>query len=263
MSRSIRSIFSLVAAATVFLLVTDAGLRAQTSMRERWDQVTLGNEYVGVDVIAWARTRNNLGLERRVDEVLLTQLRLLKVTIELQRIAATAVRNGSFAGSTSFRRGNITVRTDAVTNSGNVTYSNSAQVFGNNPTVTVLIYGVPITVGANIGHTGVMNMSLLNWSSNGAMLSGFMESYAFGWASAALGWPGAQVGVQADIRIGRQRFDGVLSAFTNYLGTAYLAYEMTPIRLFLKVFLDLSFLHGELTLVDVALGARTLAPFLP
>lgn len=264
MIRSLRSVLSVVAAATVLLLGSGTDARAQVGVRERWDTTTLGNSNVGVDAIAWARTRNNLGAERRVDEMLLTQLRLLNVNIELQRIAATAIRNGSsFAASTSFRRGGVTVQTTSHTASSTVSYTNTATVFGNNPYVTVYIYFVPITVGANVGHTGTMNMSLLNMSNYGAMLSGLMETYAFGWASASVGWPGAQVGVQADIRFGRQRFDGVLGAFTGYLSTQYLTYSATALRLWLSVFLELGFLNGSLTLADFAFGARVLAPFLP
>jgi hypothetical protein len=260
---TLRSVLSVVAAATVSFLATSHALRAQTGERSRWDQVTLGNSYVGVDVIGWARTRNP-GTERRVDEAAWTQLRLLNVTVELQRIAATASRlNGVFSGSTSFRRGGFTVRNDAFTNSGHVEFTSNASVFGSNPYVTVYLLGIPITVGANVGHTGVMNMDLLNWTfSNSSVLSGTMESYAYGWASVAVGVPGFSAGVQAEIRIGRQRFDGVLGAHTNYLSSAYLNYDMTPLRFFLRVYLELIFVNPSSTLVDVSLGARTLAPFM-
>ncbi len=263
MFHSFRSLLSVVAAATTFFVSTGSDLRAQVGERSRWDQVTLGNSYVGVDVIGWARTRN-IGTERRVDEMALTQLRLLNVNVELQRIAATAARiNGTFSGSTSFRRGGFTVRNDSLTNSGTVAYTSSASVFGSNPYVTVYIFGIPITVGANVGHTGVMNMYLGNWTnSDASVLSGLMESYAWGWASAAVGVPGLQAGVQAEITIGRQRFDGVLGAYTNYISTAYLGYSMTPLRFYLRAFLQVV-LTGSVTLVDVSLGARNLMPFIP
>lgn len=263
MFHSFRSLLSVVVTATLFLAVTGADACAQTGVRERWDSITLGNNYVGIDAIAWARTRNNLGAERRVDEMLLTQLRLLNVNVELQRIAATVIKNGSsFYGGTSFRRGGFTVRNDTRTSSGPVTYVNHATVLGSNPYVTVYIYFVPITIGANVGHTGVMNMSLLSMPNDGAMLSGAMETYAYGWASASVGWTGAQVGVQTNIAIGRQRFTGVLGAFASSLSTAYLVYESTPVQLFLSAFLELTFLRGSLKLVDVSLGARTFTPFL-
>jgi hypothetical protein len=264
MIRSFRSLFAMVAAATAFLFATAPDAHAQTALRERWDVVTLGNNQVGVDQIAWACTRNNNGAERRVDELLQTRLRLFSANIELTRIAATAVRNGaSFAGSTSFRRAGLTVRSRSFTTSGTESFTSTAAVFGSNQTTTVWIYFVPITIGANLGHTGAMSLSLLNMSNYGAMLSGFMETYAWGWASAAVGVAGAQVGLAVDIRLGEQRFDGVLGAFTGYLSTAYLTYQSTPLRLLLRAFLELGPLSGSLTLVDAALGARTFAPYLP
>jgi hypothetical protein len=263
MFHSFRKLLSVVATATLFLAFSCADACAQTGVRERWDTVSAGNNYLGVDVIAWARTRNNIGAERRVDEMLLTQLRLLNNNIELQRIAATAIKNGtSFYGATSFRRGGFTVRNDTRSSSGSVSYVNNATVFGSNPYLTVYIYFVPITIGANVGHTGVMNMSLLKMPNDGAMLSGAMETYAYGWASVSVGWPGARVGLRTNIEIGRQRFTGVLGAFASGLSTAYLIYESTPVRLLLCAWLELAFLNGSLTLCDVALGARILAPFL-
>jgi hypothetical protein len=188
MIRYLRSCSSLGVVMTILLAVAGPVLRAQTTMRERWDQVTLGNNDLGIDAIAWARTRNNLGAERRVDTMLLTQARLFGNSVELQRIAATAVRNGSsFAGSTSLRRAGLTVRNDAVTNTGTVSYWNSANVFGNNPHQTFWIYFIPITVGANLGHIGAMDVTLLNMASNGAMISGAMSTYAWGFASFAVG----------------------------------------------------------------------------
>jgi hypothetical protein len=263
MIRFFRSCLSLVAAATVLLSVTGPDLRAQTTVRERWDQVTLGNNDVGIDAIAWARARNNLGTERRVDTMLLTQARLFGLSVELQRIAATAIRNGtSFAGSTSLRRAGLTVRNDAVTNTGTISYWNSANVFGSNPHQTFWIYFIPITVGANLGHIGSMDVTLLNMSNYGAMISGAMSTFAWGFASFAVGVSGAQCGMQVDIRVGEQRMDGVLGSFTNYLSTAYLNYYMTPLRLWLRVFCELSFLSGSVTVVDASFGARSLVPFL-
>ncbi len=90
-----------------------------------------------------------------------------------------------------------------------------------------------------------------------------MESYAYGWASASLGWPGTQVGIQVDIRIGQQRFDGVLAAFQTSLSTQFLSYTMTPIRLLLRLFLEIGPIHGSLTVVDASVAGRTLSPFLP
>lgn len=264
MIRSFRSCSWLVVAATLFLSSIVPGLRAQTSVRERWDQVTLGNSDVGIDAIAWARARNNLGTERRVDTMLLTQARLFGLSVELQRIAATAVRNGaSFAGSTSLRRAGLTVRNDAVVNTGTVSYWSSANVFGTNPQQTFWIWFIPITVGANLGHIGAMDVTLLNMSNYGAMISGAMSTYAWGFASFAVGLAGAQCGLQVDIRVGEQRMDGVLGSFTNYLSTQYLNYYMTPLRLWLRIFCELSFLSGSLTVVDASLGARSLVPFLP
>lgn len=264
MFRSFRSFLSVVAMATVTFLGSSNAARAQTGVRERWDTITLGNSDVGLDQIAWARTRNNLGAERRVDELLQTQLRLFGQPFELTRIAATAVKNGaSFQGSTSFRRLGITVRNTSFANSGTETFNDTVQVFGSNPTTTFWVVFVPVTVGANAGHTGAMSLSLLKTSNDGAMLSGFMETYAWGWASGAIGVPGAQLGLAVDLRFGRQRFDGVLGAFPNYLSTAYLTYMSTPIRLLLRIFVELSFLSGSLTVVDASLGARALSPFLP
>lgn len=263
MFRTLRSFLATAAIGMAFLS-TLGTLNAQTGERSRWDQVTLGNNYVGVDVIGWARTRNT-GSERRVDEAAWIQLRLLNVNVELQRIAATAVKNGaSFAASSSLRRGGLTMRYQSSTATATHAYTSSGSVFGSNPTATVWIFGIPITVGANVGHTGVMNTTLTDWTySNASTLSGFMESYAYGWGALAIGVPGLQAGVQANINIGHQRFDGVLGAFTNYLSTAYLGYTMTPIRLFLSAFLDLGPLTGSVTLVDVAIGSRQFLPFIP
>lgn len=264
MIRLLRSFPYLIAAIIVLLSVPGSVLRAQTTVRERWDQVTLGNSDVGIDAIAWARARNNLGAERRVDTMLTTQARLFGLSVELQRIAVTAVRNGSsFAGSTSLRRAGLTVRNDAVTNTGAIAYWNSANVFGSNPHQTFWIYFIPITVGANLGHIGSMDVTLLNMPNNGAMISGAMSTYAWGFASFAVGVSGAQCGMQIDIRVGEQRMDGVLGAFTGYLSTAYLNYYSTPLRLWLRLFCELAFLSGSMTVVDASLGARNLVPFLP
>lgn len=264
MLRLLRSFKILVASATLLLAVIGADVRAQTTVRERWDQVTLGNNDIGIDAIAWARARNNIGTERRVDTMLQTQARVFGVAVELQRIAATAVRNGSsFAGSTSLRRGGLTVRNDSVTNTGTISYLNSANVFGTTPYQTFWIWFVPVTVGANLGHIGSMDVTLLNMSNYGAMISGSMATYAWGFASFAVGVSGAQCGMQIDIRVGEQRMDGVLGSFTNYLSTQYLNYYMTPLRLWLKVFCELSFLSGSITVVDASFGARNLVPFLP
>lgn len=263
MFRSFRTFLTTLATSALLLATFAPEAVAQTTERSRWDQVTVGNSDVGLDVIGWARTRNP-GSERRVDEAAWIQLRLLGANVELQRIAATAIRNGSsFSGSTTFRRGGFAVRSESFSTTATSAFTSSATVFGSNPCATFEIFGIPITVGANVGHTGVMNMQLQNWSTNGAMLTGSMDSYASGWASAAVGWPGLQVGIQVDIRIGHQRFDGVLSAFTGYLGTQFLNYSMTPIRLLLRLFLELGPITGSLTIVDAALGQRTLAPFLP
>jgi hypothetical protein len=263
MFRSLRSVFSVVASATVLLLASGEGARAQTGLRQRWDTVTLGNNYVGIDAHAWACTRNNAGAERRVDEMLRTDLRLLNLNVELQRIAATAIRTGNtFGGWTSFRRGGFTVHSATLAASGSVSFANTAALFPSNRTLGIPVGPFTVTVGANIGHTGTMNLSLLNMSNYGAMLSGAMETYAWGWASASVTFVGVGVGVSVDIRIGRQSFDGVLGSFTNYLSTAYLNYTQTALRLWLRVFLIPTFLPS-FTLVDASFGSRTLSPFLP
>jgi len=264
MLRILRSLSTVVAAATLLLAVIGTDLRAQTTVRERWDQVTLGNNDIGVDAIAWARARNNLGAERRVDTMMQTQARVFGVSVELQRIAATAIRNGSsFAGSTSLRRGGLTVRNDSVTNTGTIAYWNSANVFGTSPYQTFWIWFVPITVGANLGHIGSMDVTLLNMPNYGAMISGSMATYAWGFASFAVGVSGAQCGMQIDIRVGEQRMDGVLGSFTNSLSTQFLNYYSTALRLWLRVFCELGFLSGSVTVVDASLAARNLVPFLP
>ncbi|HEX5054558.1 MAG TPA: hypothetical protein VFZ65_22470 [Planctomycetota bacterium] len=264
MFRSLRSVLVVAAVAAPLYLGTGNTLRAQTGERSRWDQVTLGNSDLGVDVIGWARTRNT-GTERRVDEAAWIQLRLFGSSIELERIAATAIRNGSsFFGSAGLRRGEMTVRNDSLSNSGTLSYQSSASVFPSNRYATFYIFGVPITVGVNMGHTGVMNMSLLNWTnSNASVLSGSMDSYAWGWASIGIGVPGLQGGAQVAIQIGHQRFDGVLGAYTNYINTSYLGYSMTPIRLLLRLFLQITFLTGYLNVADATIGERVLDPFMP
>ncbi|HEX5050300.1 MAG TPA: hypothetical protein VFZ65_00880 [Planctomycetota bacterium] len=263
MFRSLRSFLSAAAVATA-LFGSTPGLRAQTGERSRWDQVTLGNQYAGIDVIGWARSRNT-GTERRVDEMAQTQLRLLGIAVEMQRIAATAIRNGSsFWGSTGFRRGGFTVRNDSLTNTGTVSYTSSASVFAAWPTLAIYIFGFPITVGATANHTGVMNMQLQNLTNmNASTLNGSMDSYASGWAAASAGIPGLMAGAAANLTLGHQHFGGLLAAYTNYITTANLDYSMTPVQLYLFVFAQFGLLWGEVTLVNTSLGARNLAPFMP
>lgn len=260
--RSVLSALSVVASATVLLLAS-SDARAQTGLRQRWDTVSLGNNYVGVDQHAWACTRNNAGAERRVDEMLRTDLVLMNQSIEMTRIAATAIRNGNtFGGWTSFRRAGATVNTATLAATGSVSFTSNASVFPTNQTIPIQLGPFTVSVGANVGHTGTMNLSLLNMSNYGAMLSGAMETYGVGWASASITFVGVGVGISVDIRFGRQSFDGVLGSFTNYLSTAYLTYTQTALRLWLRVFLIPTFLPS-LTLVDASFGARTLSPFLP
>jgi hypothetical protein len=264
MFRSLRSVLSVVAAATISFLVFGPELRAQTGERSRWDQATLGNATVGVDIVGWARTRN-VGTERRVDEAMMTQLTLLGPPIEMQRIAATAIRVGtSFAASANLRRGGLTVRSNALTASGTVAYTTSAAVFGTNQTLGINLMGFTLAVRANVSHTGVMNLSLLNWpTSDGSMLSGIMQSHASGWAVATSSVAGLQLSVQYDLRFGSQGFDGVLGAFPGYLSTAYLGYDLSALRLFLRIAIGFGPFSNAVTLVDATAPARHLAPFLP
>ncbi len=261
---SLRSLLSVVAAATLFFVSTGSELRAQVGERSRSDQVTLGNNYVGVDIVGWARARST-GIERRVDEAAWTMLRLMNATVEMQRIAATAIRTSSgFSASTSFRRGGFTVRNDVLIASGTVAFTSTANVFAIPRAATTFIFGIPITVAANVSHTAVMNQSLIDVPSvDGCVLNGRMESHAFGFAGATTVVPGVLVAVQTELRLGSQRFQGALGAFPATLSTATLTYDLSAPRLFLKVLLDVGFFHGEAILVDASAAARHFAPFLP
>jgi hypothetical protein len=83
-----------------------------------------------------------------------------------------------------------------------------------------------------------------------------------GFAEAGIGIQGFQVGVNVTLRLGQQRFNGYLAAFTNYLSTRYHEYRLSPVRLLLSVFAEIYRWRGETTLVDASYSQRNYAPFI-
>ena len=240
-------------------------LGAQMGQKSRSVVHRLGNSLVGIDAVAWARSQCYSNLPR-VDTVLRTPIHFLGFHGEMSRLAVTAARTSSlgFAGSYSLKIMGTTRKVGSVTGSGSRRFNFSANVFPSAPSYTFWVGFFPLTVSGNIGYAASMDTNFINFrsSSRGVAISGNTQSYGTGYAEAGIGVPGLQAGVNTTLRLGQQKFEGYLAAFTNYLSTRYHRYSLTPVRVFLKLFGELGWMRGEVTVVDESLSQRNYAPFL-
>jgi len=241
-------------------------LDAQMGQKSRSIVHRIGNSVAALDAVGWARSQSYSG-RPRVDTVISKRINFLGYRGELSRLAVTAGRTGSlgFHGSYILKVLGVTRKVGSMTGSGTARFTNNTWAFSSAPSHTFLVGGfVPVTVAGNIGHGAAMNTRYINFlsSTRGVGVSGSTETYATGFAEAGIGIRGFQAGVNATLRLGQQRFNGYLAAFTNYLSTGYHGYSLTPVRLLINLFAEFLWWRGDLNVVDVSFLKRSYAPFI-
>ena len=167
---------------------------------------------------------------------------------------AGATINASGNGNLKLYIGGLQIYQHSVAFSGSKSWNQTLNVFPTAPQQWFTVGPVPVCVSGNVGaQVGVGISWTLVAPTLSAGLSGSASASGVGFASASVGVPGYNAGVQLDLRFANHKFTYGMNASLAGLN-GFLRYDLYPLNLYLKAFLNAWPLHWETPIASYAMS---------
>jgi hypothetical protein len=231
-----RTLFGSLLVAAVLVTVGTSTTLAQTSRSGAYTK-SYGNSKAGGNINVYG-SMNRTSSSTSVSGWITGNVKLLGQTREAARIQAAGSKSASqSSGSVTVKVGGNTVWSSSLSSSGSRNFSSTFPLWSP-PAVPVPVGPVTVWISGNAGVGAGLNLS---WafvqSTRSVCVDGFAHGWAYGSASANLGVPGYNIGLQLNLNLMDQGVGfGMHPTTTSLQGS--LSYDFYPINILLKAVLN-------------------------